>query len=91
MLSRAKNCTVWAYDFSVVDFGNQLSDSNRGRAHFLQAGIAGKTDKSKSPPFYSIAELMRMNNHEYMYVVARGSPARLNEEILTHNCRAVTS
>lgn len=67
MLSRAKNCTVWAYDFSVVDFGKQLSSSNRDRAHFLQAGIAGKTDKSKNPPFYSIAELMRMNNHEYMY------------------------
>ncbi|KAG7121618.1 hypothetical protein HYQ45_014452 [Verticillium longisporum] len=68
MLSRT-NCTVWAYDFSVVDFGEQLETWNRDRAHFLQAGIAGKTDKTKNPPFYSIAELMKMNNHEYIDIL----------------------
>lgn len=67
MLSRT-NCVVWAYDFSVVDFGEQLEPGNRERAHFLQAGIAGKTDKTKEPPFYSISDLMKMNGHEYMYV-----------------------
>lgn len=67
MLSRT-NCVVWAYDFSVVDFGEQLEPGNRARAHFLQAGISGKTDKTKTPPFYSIADLMKMNGHEYMYV-----------------------
>ncbi|GJC94715.1 hypothetical protein ColKHC_03541 [Colletotrichum higginsianum] len=67
MLSRT-NCVVWAYDFSVVDFGEQLEPSNRDRAHFKQVGIAGKTDESKSPPFYSIADLMKMNGHTYMLV-----------------------
>ena len=65
MLSRTQ-CEVFAYDFSVVDFGKQLKSSNRGRAHFMQAGIAGKTDTEKIPPFYSIADLMNMNKHEYM-------------------------
>ncbi len=68
MLSRAKKCKVWAYDFSVVDFGKQLEPSNRDRAKFLQAGIAGQTNTTRSPPFYSIADLMKMNGHEYMYV-----------------------
>lgn len=65
LLSRT-NCEVWAYDFSVVDFGVQLEPGNRDRAHFLQAGIAGKTDKNRDPPFYSIADLMKMNGHDYM-------------------------
>lgn len=66
MLSRTRSCKIWAYDFSVVDFGKQLGDVHRGRAQFLQAGIAGKTDKNRSPPFYSIADLMKMNGHDYM-------------------------
>jgi hypothetical protein len=65
MLSRT-NCEVWAYDFSVVDFGEQLESSNRARAKFMQVGIAGTTDKSRTPPFYSIADLMKMNGHDYM-------------------------
>ena len=64
-LSRT-DCEIWAYDFSVVDFGSQLEPSNRDRAHFFQAGIAGKTDKAKDPPFYSIPDLMEMNGHDYM-------------------------
>ena len=69
MLSRT-HCEVWAYDFSVVDFGVQLEPSNRARAHFLQAGIAGKTDTTREPPFYSIADLMKMNGHTYMSVLS---------------------
>ncbi|KAK6215276.1 hypothetical protein QIS74_08295 [Colletotrichum tabaci] len=68
MLSRTK-CRVWAYDFSVVDFGQQLEPANRDRATFLQAGIAGKTDTTKSPPFYSISDLMEMNGHEYIDIL----------------------
>ncbi|KAF6811786.1 hypothetical protein CSOJ01_05514 [Colletotrichum sojae] len=68
MLERT-NCVVWAYDFSVVDFGEQVSPKNRDRAHFLQAGIAGKTDKAHDPPFYSIADLMKMNGHDYVDIL----------------------
>lgn len=65
ILSRT-DCRLWAYDFSVVDFGVQLEPENRDRAIFLQAGIAGETNLTKTPPFYSIADLMKMNGHEYM-------------------------
>ncbi len=65
LLSRT-DCELWAYDFSVVDFGVQLEPGNRARAHFMQAGIAGATDTAKDPPFYSIADLMKMNGHDYM-------------------------
>ena len=64
MLSRTQ-CDVFAYDFSVVDFGEQLEPENRHRAHFMQAGI-GKTDTAADPPFYSIVDLMKMNGHQYM-------------------------
>lgn len=69
ILSRT-NCEVWAYDFSVVDFGVQLEPANRDRASFMQAGIAGKTDTARDPPFYSIRDLMKMNGHEYMCVAS---------------------
>jgi len=65
MLSRT-NCSVWAYDNSVVDFGTQVEPQNRDRAHFVHAGIVGKTDMKASPPNYSIADLMKMNGHKYM-------------------------
>ncbi|GJC84412.1 hypothetical protein ColLi_07250 [Colletotrichum liriopes] len=68
MLSRTK-CRVWAYDFSVVDFGEQLEPTNRDRATFLQAGIAGKTNTTRSPPFYSISDLMDMNGHDYIDIL----------------------
>jgi len=67
MLARTQ-CVIWAYDFSVVDFGKQLNASHRDRAHFLQVGISGDTDTSQNPPFYSIQDLMRMNGHNYLYV-----------------------
>ncbi|EQB44357.1 hypothetical protein GCG54_00013726 [Colletotrichum gloeosporioides] len=68
MLSRTP-CHIWAYDFSVVDFGEQLEASNRARAKFLQAGIAGKTDLTADPPFYSISDLMEMNGHQYIDIL----------------------
>ncbi|KAH8899186.1 hypothetical protein GQ53DRAFT_801783 [Thozetella sp. PMI_491] len=65
MLRRTK-CEIWAYDFSVVDFGEQLQPEQRARAHFFQAGIARETDTAKNPPFYSIESLMEMNGHDYI-------------------------
>lgn len=62
------HCEVWAYDFSVTDFGKQLTPEHKMRAHFMKAGIDGKTDKTQDPPFYTIQDLMKMNGHDYMYV-----------------------
>ncbi|KAJ9151820.1 hypothetical protein NKR23_g2752 [Pleurostoma richardsiae] len=68
LLSRT-HCEIFAYDFSVVDFGVQLEPDNRARAHFMQAGIAGKTNESQTPPFYSIADLMKKNGHDYIDIL----------------------
>jgi hypothetical protein len=67
MLART-NCEIWAYDFSVVDFGKQLTPEHRDRAHFMQVGIAGESKPTESPPYYSIQDLMKMNGHDYLYV-----------------------
>jgi hypothetical protein len=65
MLDRT-HCEIWAYDFSVVDFGKQLKEEHRDRAHFTQVGISGETDTTKTPPFYSIQDLMKLNGHDYL-------------------------
>jgi hypothetical protein len=60
------NCEIWAYDYSVTNFGKQLSYEHRARAHFTQAGISGVTNSTSFPPFYTIQDLMKMNGHDYM-------------------------
>jgi len=62
-------CEVWAYDYSVVDLGEQLEAAHRARAHFVQAGVSGRTDTARDPPFYSIADLMRGNGHDYVDIL----------------------
>jgi hypothetical protein len=70
MLERT-NCEIYGYDFSVDSFGSQITPEFRARTHFLKAGVASSTDKNRSPPFYTIQDLMEMNHHEYMYAPAR--------------------
>ena len=60
------HCEVWAYDFTVTDFGKQLSAEHKLRAHFTTAGISGTTNTSSNPPFYTIQDLMKLNGHDYM-------------------------
>lgn len=60
------HCEIWAYDFSVTNFGKQLSKEHRARAHFTQAGISGVTNTTARPPFYTIQDIMKMNGHDYM-------------------------
>lgn len=65
MLARV-NCEVWAYDFSVDELGPEITEKHRGRIHFMKAGISGETQSTQNPPFYTIADLMKMNGHDYM-------------------------
>jgi hypothetical protein len=67
MLERT-NCEVWGYDFSVGGFSNQLKPEMLHRTHFMQAGISGNTEAEKTPPFYTIQDLMKKNGHSYMSV-----------------------
>ena len=71
-LLRRTSCEVFGIDFSVVEFGEQLSSltsEQKSRAHFRQVGIAGKTDRLHDPPFFSIQDLMKANGHEYIDIL----------------------
>lgn len=64
------HCEIWGYDYSVSNFGKQLNNSDyEARAHFTQAGIGGATNLKKSPPFYSIQDLMALNRHQHIDVL----------------------
>lgn len=70
LLKRTPGCEIWGYDFTVDKFGPQLHEIEAaGRAHFTKAGIAGETDTHKSPPFYSIQDLMATNGHDHIDIL----------------------
>ncbi|GAM91203.1 hypothetical protein ANO11243_092500 [Dothideomycetidae sp. 11243] len=70
LLHRLPSCKVWGYDFSVAEFGPQLDVTNdSGRAHFICAGIAGKTDESRQPPYLSIQDAMAKNGHNHIDIL----------------------
>jgi len=68
MLERT-NCEIWGYDFSVEAFGPAIQSMYASRTHFLKAGISGKTDATRSPPFYTIQDLMAMNGHDHIDIL----------------------
>jgi hypothetical protein len=41
----------------------------KGRAHFNKIGIAGKTDKTQDPPYYSVADLIEKNGHTHVDIL----------------------
>ncbi|KAI9819118.1 MAG: hypothetical protein M1827_007274 [Pycnora praestabilis] len=69
MLTRIPNAEIFAFDYSVDDFGPQLLPGNRERAHFMKVGLGATDDPSRSPPFYTLQSLMRHNKHEYMDIL----------------------
>jgi len=67
MLERT-NCELWAYSTAVSGFDTAFQNEFGARAHFIAAGIASSTDATKTPPYYTIQDLMDQNDHEYMCV-----------------------
>ncbi|KAI9816921.1 MAG: hypothetical protein M1827_001566 [Pycnora praestabilis] len=63
------NCEIYGFDFSVGEFGKQLKPEAAARAHFMKVGIAGTTDLTRDPPFYTIQDLMVVNGHDYIDVL----------------------
>ncbi|KFX94177.1 hypothetical protein V490_04474 [Pseudogymnoascus sp. VKM F-3557] len=54
----------------IYSFGVQTESSyGEARAHFTQAGIAGVTNATSWPPFYTIQDLMKMNGHDYIDIL----------------------
>ncbi|PGH14357.1 hypothetical protein AJ80_05947 [Polytolypa hystricis UAMH7299] len=66
---RRTNCEIWGYDYTVKSWGKQLVQNLAYRAHFSQCGIANVTDEKRSPPFYSVKDLMRINGHDYIDIM----------------------
>ena len=70
MIGRTPHCQIWGYDFSVNKFGADLDRPEaKGRTHFTQVGIAGKSDTAKDPPFISIQDLMAINGHDHIDIL----------------------
>lgn len=70
MLSRIPSAQVFAFDFSVEDFGPQIrGSSDASRAHFFKVGLGAADDTVKSPPFYTLSTLMAQNNHSYIDIL----------------------
>ncbi|ESZ90958.1 hypothetical protein SBOR_8651 [Sclerotinia borealis F-4128] len=69
MLTRIPTAQIHAYDFSVLNFGPQLSPSHAPRAHFSQLGLGAIDDATRSPPFYTLQTLMLQNNHTYIDIL----------------------
>jgi hypothetical protein len=68
MLERT-NCEIYGYDFSVDNWGPQILDDVRHRTHFTKAAISSTTDITKSPPAYTIQDLMAQNGHDYIDIL----------------------
>ncbi|KAI9718054.1 MAG: hypothetical protein M1812_004312 [Candelaria pacifica] len=66
MLERLPNAELFAFDFSVNDFGPQLLPNSRPRAHFMKVGLGAKDEPSKTPPFYTLQSLMAHHKHDYI-------------------------
>ncbi|EEP79287.1 predicted protein [Uncinocarpus reesii 1704] len=68
VLSRT-NCEIWGYDYSVNSWAVSLDHSFLPRAHFTKAGISNITNTDRSPPFYSVKDLMKLNGHDYIDIM----------------------
>jgi len=69
MLSRIPSAHIFAFDFSVEDFGPQLSPSHASRAHFSQVGLGAKDEPFRTPQFFMLSTLMAQNNHSYVDIL----------------------
>ncbi|KAG4428980.1 hypothetical protein IFR05_015533 [Cadophora sp. M221] len=68
MLERT-NCEIWGYDFSVEAFGPAITNEYASRTHFMKAGIGGSTNEEKTPPYYTVQDLMKTNGHSYIDIL----------------------
>jgi len=73
LLRRLPNCEVWGYDYSVVQWGPEISDDPelRNRAHF-QAWALGGTDRhgeNDNPKYWTLDSLMKLNGHTFIDIL----------------------
>jgi len=69
MLARIPSARIFAFDFSVVKFGPQLSPAHSSRAHFSQVGLGAADETLRTPQFFTLRTLMKQNKHEYIDIL----------------------
>ncbi|KAF7979842.1 hypothetical protein HWV62_40585 [Athelia sp. TMB] len=71
LLDRGPGCQVWGYDYSVDKFGPEIDEvpELKKRAHFKPYALGGKDEPRSTPPYYTLATLMAMNNHTFIDVL----------------------
>ncbi|ESZ89642.1 hypothetical protein SBOR_9973 [Sclerotinia borealis F-4128] len=68
ILGRTK-CEIWGFDQHVpgFNFGPEVTEEMRGRAHFERNGANGATNERNR--LYTIQELMKRNGHDYIDIL----------------------
>jgi len=69
MLARVPSAKIFAFDYSVESFGQQVSTSYATRASFYQVGIGAKDQPTRQPPFFTLQTLMARSNHTYIDIL----------------------
>jgi hypothetical protein len=67
--SSIPNAHIYAYDYSVTNFGPQLPATYLPRANFKQVGLGDKDELSRQPQFFTLKCLMDQNGHTYMDIL----------------------
>ncbi|RYO73803.1 hypothetical protein DL764_011053 [Monosporascus ibericus] len=63
------NAEIWGYDYTVDSWAADIPDHQSSRAHFKRVGIGKETNESRTPPFFTIQDLMAANGHSYIDLV----------------------
>lgn len=53
----------------LFQFGNQISNSHKHRAHFHPWGLDGRDNHDGKPPMYTLGTLMKMNGHNFIDIL----------------------
>lgn len=88
MLERT-NCEIFGYDFSVVEFGPEVSRHSKwnSRAHFFPYMLTGQDDHTASPPKWTLQGLMKANGHDFVDILKvdiEGSEFAVIDSMLEH-------
>ncbi|THG96700.1 hypothetical protein EW026_g5174 [Hermanssonia centrifuga] len=70
-LTRAPNCQIWGYDFSVSSWGPEITENPAlaPLCHFNAYALGAEDKPHDSPPTYTIDTLMKMNGHKFIDIL----------------------
>ncbi|KAF7979963.1 hypothetical protein HWV62_27135 [Athelia sp. TMB] len=71
VLSRSRNCQIWAYDSTTGSYGPRVDRGNHHRVHFQRFGLASidAHGPQDSPKAYTLESLMAANGHTHIDIL----------------------